>query len=579
MINKKKFTTYFLISFAIAAVVTVFMLLVVFRGMFYNIYKSKGNSKLNAQQYTEAIEHFNSARKWKGKKQEIYLLLADAYAKAEDFDSAGDIIDEAIKKKITTKQNGLEDLYIMRIKVYTSAGKLSDAANYINSLNDQYILKKIQAKRPADLNYTPRQGSYDRTQKMTITVREGETVYYTTDGSYPTSFSNIYVEPITIANGLTRITAVSVNTEGLVSPVLTAEFNVTNDYEEVVFDDPKMELMVRASLEKPIGAIRVKELENVVTLSNAGIDGYLRTLSDLELMPNLKEFYLENETKLISMSQLSGRTELVSVSLVGCELDSSDINALGALTKLESVDLSNNSITSISVLANLPELKYVFLNHNNIEDISPLASMSKLLVVDISQNSVSELPDFSKASMLEGLYLAKNRVSDLSSIHTLPNLITLDISSNNVTNGKNIGKLTKLETLIVSNNNITNFDFLSNLTALCSLDVSNTAMVSTTSLSSLPLVVLNANNTGISTIKDVGKISTLTTLEIANTGVTSISPLADIPNLDYLDISGCAITDLDSLSDFKGLYTLRAIGVTLPQITYVNGDDVMVVTE
>lgn len=578
MINKKKFLTYFLISFAAAVIVTVFMLLVVFRGMFYNIYKSKGKAKVEAQQYTQAIEHFNSARKWKKKRQEIYLLLADAYAKAEDFDSAGSVIDEAIKNKITTKESGLEELYIMRIKIYTSAGRLSDAANYIGSLEDQYIRKKIEAKRPADLSYTPRQGSYDRTQKMTITVREGETVYYTTDGSYPTSFSNIYVDPITIANGITRITAVSVNAEGLVSPVLSAEFNVTNDYEEVVFDDPKMEHMVRASLEKPNGIIRVKELENVVSLSNNGIDGYLRTLSDLELMPNLKEFHIENETKLISVSQLSGRTELTSVSLVGCELDSTDINALGSLTKLQSVNLTDNNITSVSVVANLPELQYVFLGHNNIEDISPLASLSKLLVLDVSQNGISELPDFSKALSLEALYASKNSISDLSSIHTAANLITLDLASNAISNAKNIGKLSKLETLIISSNSITNFDFAKDLTALYSLDVSNTSMVSTASLSALPLVVLNANNTGISTIKDIANITTLTTLEIANTGVTSIEPLAAIPNLDYLDISNCALTDASSLADFKGLYTLRAIGVTLPEITYAN-TDIMVVTE
>ncbi len=578
MVNKKKFIKYFLISFAIAAVVTVFLLLVVFRGLFYNIYKSKGNSSIKNQQYTQAIDHFNSARKWKSKKQEIYLLLADTYAKSEDFDSAGKIIDEAIDKKITTKESGLEELYIMRIKVYTSSGRLSDAANYINSLDDQYIRKKIEAKRPADLSYTPRQGSYDRTQKMTIAVREGETVYYTTDGSYPTSFSNIYVEPITIANGVTRITAVSVNAEGLVSPVLSAEFTVTNDYEEVVFDDPKMEKMVRASLEKQTGIIRVKELENVTALSNNGIDGHLRTLSDLELMPNLKEFHIENETKLISMSQLSGRTELVSVSLVGCELDSSDINALGSLTKLQSVDLSDNNITSISVISNLPELQYVFLTHNNIEDISPLASLSKLLVLDLSQNGISELPDFSGMQSLEALYLSKNNLSDLSSIHTASNLVTLDVSNNSITNAKNIGKLTKLETLVLTNNSITNFDFLSSLTALCSLDVSGTSMVSTASLSSLPLVVFNANNTSISTLSDIGKITSLTTLDIANTDVTSIALLANIPNLDYLDISNCKITDATSLSDFKGLYTLRAIGVPLPDITYAN-TDIMIVTE
>ncbi len=577
MVNKKKFAKYFFISFAIAIVVSILMILFVFRGLFYNFYKSKGNAQLKEKQYAQAIDYYNSALQWGNKKQEIYLLLADTYAKSEDFENAGNIIDEAIDKKITTKQSGLEELYTMRIKVYTSAGRLSDAANYINSLKDQYIRKKIEAKRPADLSYTPSQGSYDRTQKMTITVREGETVYYTTDGSYPTSFSNIYVDPITIANGVTRITAVSVNAEGLVSPVLTAEFNVTNDYEEVAFDDPKMEEMVRVSLDKPTGVIRVKELENVTSLSNNGIDGNLHTLSDLELMPNLTEFHIENETKLISMSQLSGRTELTSVSLVGCELDSSDINALGSLTKLQSIDLSDNNITSINIVTNLPELQYVFLTNNNIDDISPLSSLSKLLVVDVSQNDITELPDFSSAKSIEALYISKNKLSDLSSIHSAASLVILDVSNNNITNAKNIGKLTKLETLMLANNDITSFDFLSSISKLASLDVSATSMVSTSALAKLPLVVFKANNTGITSINDISKITSLTSLEIANTSVTSIAGLAKIPALDFLDISNCKVTDLKALAKFKGLYTLRAIGVTLPEITYVN-TDIMVVT-
>ena len=136
-----------------------------------------------------------------------------------------------------------------------------------------------------------------------------------------------------------------------------------------------------------------------------------------------------------------------------------------------------------------------------------------------------------------------------------------------------------LETLVISNNNITNFDFLSDLTALCSLDVSNTAIVNTTPLANLPIVVLNASNTSIGTVKDICKLTNLTSLEIANTDITSIAQLSAIPNLDYIDISGCNITDLTSLKDFKGLYTLRAIGLSLPEIAYANGNEVMVVTE
>lgn len=576
MKNIKKFWLIFGISFGSAAAVTLFLLFVVFRGMFGNIYISKGDARFEKGEFARAVDCYDTARNWSPKNQKIYLKLARAYMATEDYDAAGDIIDEAIKKKAKTSESGLEELYFMRIKILSTAGRLNEAVNYIDSLEDQYIKKKVERERPADLSYTPTQGSYDKSLKMTITVREGETVYYTTDGSYPTKFSNIYVEPINIGNGTSRITAVSVNAEGLVSPMLAVSYTVTNDYEAVVFDDPKMEAMVRKSLSKPTGTIRVKELEGVTELSNDGIDGYLKTLSDLELMPNLTSFHLEGETKMISVSQLSGRTSLTSLTLAACDLDSTDINALGSLTQLQSVDLSDNSITTVSVLSNLPELKFAFLRKNSIEDLSPLSGLNNLLVLDASENRITELSAL--PASLQSLYLAKNSVSDLSGIHTLEALTILDLSHNAVTDAKNIGQLRKLETLNLSGNDITGFDFLSWLTNLMSLDVSGTSFISTRSIAELPLINLIANNTGIITVSDISKITSLTSLDIANTSVTDIEALADIPELDYLDISGCDIEDVSVLSDFAGLYTVRAKGLDLDDVEFAN-EDVMIVKE
>lgn len=576
MLKTKKFWIAFGISFAATAALTVFLLLVVFRGMFYNIYISKGDARYNKGEYQLAADCYDTARSWKPKNQGAYLKIAQAHMALEDYDNAGSVIDEAIKKKVKTRDSGLEELYLMRIKIYSTAGRLNEAANYISSLDDQYIKKKLELARPSDLVYTPTQGSYDKTLKMTITVREGETVYYTTDGSYPTKFSNIYVDPINITGGTTRITAVAVNAEGLVSPMLTVSYTVTNDYEEVVFDDEKMEKMVRESLSKPVGIIRVKELEGVTELSNDGIDGYLKTLSDLELMPNLTSFHIEGETKLISISQLSGRTSLTSLTLAGCDLDSTEINALGSLTQLQSIDLTDNNLTSISVLSNLPSLKFAFLRKNGIEDISPLSSLQNLLVLDLSENRISDIS--SLPTSLEALYLTKNTVSDLSGIHTLQKLITLDLSHNLVTDAKNTGKLSALETLSLASNNISNFEFLSELTSLTSLDVSSTSFVSTRAIATLPLISLVANNTGIITVSDIAKIQSLTSLDIAHTDVTDIKALKSLPALDFIDISGCEIEDVSVLGNFPALYTVWAKGLDLDGIEFVN-EDVYIVTE
>ncbi len=574
--DKKKFITFFLISFAITAIVVCFSVFVLFRGIFYNAYRNKGNTLFEKGSYTAAIDNYETARGWKGKKQEIYLLLAKSYCAIENYDSAAEIIDLAIDKKITTADSGLEELYTMRIQIMSASGDLSGAVQYIDNISDQYLIKKIQDIRPADLSYTPTQGSYDKTLKMEITVREGETVYYTTDGTYPTKYSNLYVEPINIGNGKTNITAVSVNTKGLVSPLLSVTYTVTNENETVVFDDSKIEQMVRAELSKPIGNIRIKELQSITSLNSYTADGYIKTLSDLDLMPNLEMLILDGETNMLSISQISGKTKLTHLSLSNCELDSTEINVLGGLTALETLDLSENDLTSISVLSNLTSLRYLYLNSNSITDISALSGASELIMLDASNNFISEIPDLSASTKLETLVIAGNTVSDLGAVHNLTGLIYLNISSNNIKNAKTLSALTHLKSLYISFNPIANFDFLTSTTSLKELDVSETSFVSTKVLTNLSLTYFKADNTGISSLNDLANSKELTTLSIANTNVTDLSPILPANSLDYLDISHCKISDLSSLSQFPALYTLCATDVNVTGIQFMI-PDIMIV--
>ena len=568
--DKIKFIKIFAIAFASTVVFALFMVFVVLRGMFAGIYISKGNASYEAGNYDKAIEAYNTSKTWKAKNQEVYILLAKTYAAKEDFESAGEIIETAIEKKITTKDSGLEQLYLMRIKIYSAAGQLTEAVNYTDNLNDQYILKRIQAVRPSDLTYTPTQGSYDKTLKMSIDIREGETVYYTTDGSAPTKYSTAYTNPINIANGTTQVTAISVDAQGLVSPMLSVTYTVTNENQAVEFDDPKIEKMVRNSLSKPSGTVRVRELESVTELTNEGVDGLIKTLSDLELMPNLESVYLDGETAMISISQLSGKAKLKYLSLSNCELDSSEINSLGSLTALETLDLTGNSITSVSVLTNMTALKYVYLTDNFISDISALVNAKELEFIDAMGNKISELPDFDTDSKIKTLCVSNNDIRDISTLHRLTELTFLDLSGNDITSCKNLTSLTKLESLSLADNPITNFDFLSSLTSLTSLDVMDTKFINTKPLSALKLKELYASNTGISSLKDIENCTDLITLEIANTNVTDLSPLAKLTSLDYLDISGCAVTDFSPLTSLTELYTLVATDVDLNGTKFAN---------
>lgn len=570
--NKKSFLIKFFTAFGIAVAVCLFIVFVLMRGMFSNAFIAKGDKCFAATDYVQAIKHYNTAKKWKKKNLNAYLCLAKAYAASEDYETAGKLIDEAIAKKITAKDTGIEQLHLMRIKVFSAEGKLENAINYIDSMSDQYMLKKIQDARPASIDYSPTQGSYDHSLKMTITVREGETVYYTTDGSSPTKFSNTYSAPINIGNGKTKITAIAVDSEGIVSPMLSVTYEVSNANEPVVFDDEKIEKMVRKELSKPRGVVLVKELESITKLDNTDVDGFIRTLSDLDLMPNLEELTLYNEKNLVSISQLSGKAKLKNLCLAQCNLESDDINALGSLAALEYLDLSHNSITSISALSELTALKVVYLESNMVSDLTPLTSSKDIEMISASNNVITAIPDLESANALSSLVLSNNRINDLSTIHRFTALTSLDLSGNLIRSAKNLAALTNLETLVISDNELTNFDFLKDLTRLTLLEVRSTGFSELSPLAGLPITTLDANDTELESLSGIEEFKNLTYLAVADTDVKDISGITGLEKLAYLDISNLTLNDPAPLFSMKNLSMLIAKGHNYKGIAFANPD-------
>lgn len=57
--------------------------------------------------------------------------------------------------------------------------------------------------------------TFEDVQELTLTAGDGETIYYTTDESDPTTSSTKYTEPIQISEGTTTVTAL---------PWMTGEF-------------------------------------------------------------------------------------------------------------------------------------------------------------------------------------------------------------------------------------------------------------------------------------------------------------------------------------------------------------------
>ena len=93
----------------------------------------------------------------------------------------------------------------------------------INANNYTFTITRTPETLTAP-TFSPAAGNYTEAQNVVITSQEGATIYYTTDGTDPTTESAIYTEPITVGEGTTTIKAVAVKAGWYNSEVATAVY-------------------------------------------------------------------------------------------------------------------------------------------------------------------------------------------------------------------------------------------------------------------------------------------------------------------------------------------------------------------
>ncbi|MBR3172364.1 InlB B-repeat-containing protein [Candidatus Saccharibacteria bacterium] len=293
------------------------------------------------------------------------------------------------------------------------------------------------------------------------------------------------------------------------------------------------------------------------------------------------------ETKISDATGINKLTDLTYLDLEWNELTS--IN-LSSNTKLESLYLMNNNLTSLDVTS-LPSLKIMKVNNNSLETLN-VSNKSNLRELEAMTNELISLnasnnPSLTTLMLDSNTLISLNVMNDtaLKTLSIYSNLIeTLDLSTNpdlttfiasfNHFSSLDFSHNPNLKDLRLSSNKLTSID-LSNLTQLeafyavfnkiTSINLSNNPNLKNVELGSNLLTSLNASaNTSLQTLKvDENQISslilpntaTLTSLEINENNITSldVSPYVNMTNLVASDNN---ITSLN-LSNNTALTTLN----------------------
>jgi internalin A len=157
---------------------------------------------------------------------------------------------------------------------------------------------------------------------------------------------------------------------------------------EVVLDNAEMEGALRVKAQKPDGELTAADLRRVRSL-------------------NLTRVPLD-ELDICLFRHMTGLRELF---LAKGNVD--DLSPIATSTQLESLGVSRNPITDLSVLSKLTKLDRLDLAGTKVKDLSPLAGLTALTELNVDDTPVEDVSALEKLTKLERLSLQRTQVKSL----------------------------------------------------------------------------------------------------------------------------------------------------------------------
>ena len=517
----------------------------------------RGDHHTSARLYDLAYQH-------SGNDETVAIELARQFRTIGNYTKAEYTLSHAIA------DGGSIDLYIELCKTYVEQDKLLDAVTMLDNVSDPTIKAQLDILRPEAPVTDQAPGHFSDYISISLQAKDG-TIYATSDGSYPSTSMEPYAGPIQLSAGETKLQALVVGSNGLVSPLNISVYTVTGVIEPVTLTDPAIDRAVRQILQvSDDHTLYSNELWTITTME---IPTDAQTLDDLKWLPCLQQLILRGHEESRDLSPISTLTALEGIVITRSTLSGDDLKIIAQLPKLDSLTLSACSLSGIDPLSAATGLTRLDLSDNSIRDLTALSFMPDLTYLDISYNVVDSLEMLSGMSDLTELYAASNMVTTTAPLSGCTSLSYLDLDDNHITSIDGLSSIPGLRTLHLGNNQLTNIDALASNVTIGDLDISRNAITDIQTLSSLtelvlldfsnnqiaglpvfskdsPLVSIDGSDNQLTALDQLGGLSNLNMVDMSNNpGITSISALVDCPLLVEVNVFGTGVTDVSPLTD------------------------------
>ena len=521
----------------------------------------KGNTSLSSWFY-------NLAYNYSGQDENVAIELANQYKASGNYTKAEVTLSKAIRAGAT------KELYMALCKTYVEQDKLLDAVSMLANITDANIRAQLEELRPTAPKADYDSGYYSQYISVSLSSSEG-TIYYTTDGDYPSVNGTTYTEPISLALGETQIYAISVADNGLVSPVTILGYTIGGVIEPAIFMDASMEQAIRTALgcepdhilytndlwqitelEVPSDARTLEDLSYLTFLETLTVSGRnMSNLQDFAQLTHLKKLDLSGcRFPAESLATVAALPQLKELILSGCGL--STLTGLEHAASLEGLDISNNTIRNLDTLSALTELTSLQAAHNAITDLTVVGTLGKLTSLDVSYNALTSIAPLSGCVRLETLNATNNQITDVSTAASLPLLTELRLDYNGLSDLSGLSGCASLKTLTLSNNSIEDLSPLVGLSTLEKLDFSYNSV-------SGELPAFSEN-------------SAMQVIDGSYNALESIDSIRNMSNIGYVYMDYNKLTNVDALAECYRLVQVNVYGNEIPDVSALTEHDIIV---
>ena len=523
-------------------------------------FESSGNSDFAARLYDLAYDYT-------GKDEDVAIELANQYRKSGNYTKAEYTLTNAIA------DGGTVDLYTALCKTFVEQDKLQDAVAILDSIDDPAVKAEIEKLRPDAPAPSTDPGFYNEYITLDLAASSG-TIYFTTDGEYPSISNDPFTDSLVLPGGETVIYAINVSSNGLVSPLTIAAYTISGVIEEAVFADPAIELALRSQLSLEEDDVIMTDM--LWDVKEFTVPADAQGISDLRYLPYLEKLSIRN-FRFDSLQDLGNLSYLKELDLSESRFPSQDLKYIAALPQLELLNISHCGLSTIAELSGSTSLKYLDLSSNTLRNLEALIPMTTLAELYLQHNAVTSLDSLTSLTALQKLDISYNSVSILAPLAACTELTWLNAGNNQISKLDGIDTFSKLTHLYLDHNLLKNVDVLGKCTQLIELDISNNDIMYILKFASLiHLVKLNCSYNDLYHFPIWPKESELSVLDASHNNIESINPLSKLENLTYVYLDYNQLTSLDAIANCYHLVMVNAYGNKITNVSKLTEHNIIV---